>query len=77
MEKEKSDNQIDYHLKKIKAIKHSEFDAKKGRLMADIFLRNTGGYISKDNHAVIKLDDLYAWFENLDYLKEYTEYDKL
>lgn len=77
MKKEKSDTQIDYHLKKIKAIKHNEFNAKKGRLMADVFLRNTGANIDKDNNAVIKLEDLYAWFESLDYLKEYTDYDKL
>ena len=26
---------------------------------------------------ILKLEDLYTWFENLDYLKEYTEYDKI
>jgi len=49
----------------------------KGNLMAKVFLRNTGAINDYKGNYVINEKDLFAWFENSDYLKSYTEYDIL
>lgn len=72
-----SDPDIDYHLKRIKAIQSTAFDKGKGNLMARVFLRNTGSRNDHKGNYIINEKDLFAWFENLDYLNSYTEYDTL
>jgi vesicle coat complex subunit len=79
-ETQKCDQQepdIDYHLKRINAIQATLFDKAKGRLMAEVFLRRTGAINDHNGNYTVNSKDLFTWFENLDYLREYTEYDKM
>ncbi len=74
---------IDFHLKRIKAIQkgtqavNDGFVKEQGNLMARVFLRNTGALNNHKCGYIIQEQDILAWFENLDYLKSYTEYDTL
>lgn len=72
-----SESDIDYHLKRIKAMQSSDFEKEKGNLMARVFLRNTGSLNDHKGNYIINEKDLFSWFENLDYLKSYTEWDTL
>ena len=72
---DQSEHDIDYHLKRIKAIQSNNFEKEKGKLMAKVFLRNTGAINDYKGNYVINEKDLFAWFENLDFLKSYTEWD--
>ena len=74
---DQSEPDIDYHLERIKAIQSNTFDKEKGNLMARVFLRNTGSRNDHKGNYIINEKDLFAWFENLDYLKSYTEWDTL
>jgi len=76
-EKVQSEPDIDYHLKRIKAIRSNAFEKEKGNLMARVFLRNTGSRNDQKGNYIINEKDLFAWFENLDYLKSFTEWDTL
>ena len=68
---------IDYHLMRIKAIQSTAFSKKNGHIMAEVFLRRTGAINDNKGNYVINSQDIFAWFENLDYLRQYTEYDKM
>jgi hypothetical protein len=72
---DQSEPDIDYCLKRIKAIQSNEFEKEKGNLMARVFLRHTGSLNDHKGNYVINEKDLFAWFENLDFLKSYTEWD--
>lgn len=66
-----------YHLMRIKAIQKTAFNKEKGHLMAEVFLRRTGAINDHKGNYVINSQDIFAWFENLDYLRQYTDYDKM
>lgn len=66
---------IDYHFKRVKSIQHHSFDTTKGNLMARIFLRHVGSTYDQKGNYIINEKDLFAWFENLDYLRIYSEFD--
>lgn len=74
------DEDINYHLERIKAIQNSHdkngFKKRQGSLMAEVFLRRTGAINDHKGNYVINAKDIFGWFENGDYLKMYTEYDK-
>lgn len=76
---EMPDKQIDFHLKKIKALTEScngnGFIKEKGNLMARVFVRATGAINDHKGNYVINSRDLFAWFENGDYLMQKTEWD--
>jgi len=74
---DQSEPDINYHLKRIKAMQVNAFEKEKGNLMARVFLRNTGSRNDHKGNCVINEKDLFSWFENLDYLKQYTEYDTI
>jgi len=66
-----------YHLMRIKAIQETAFNKEKGHLMSEVFLRRTGAINDHKGNYVINSQDIFAWFENLDYLRQYTDYDKM
>ena len=72
---EQSFSDIDYHFKRVKSIQHHSFDIAKGNLMARVFLRHTGSICDQKGNYIINEKDLFAWFENLDYLRIYSEFD--
>ena len=77
-ESQKHDESIpdmDYHFKRVKSIQHHSFDTTKGNLMARIFLRHVGSTYDQKGNYIINEKDLFAWFENLDYLRIYSEFD--
>jgi hypothetical protein len=80
MEEEK-DPQIDYHFKRVKALEDSHnsdgFMKEKGHLMARVFLRATGAINNEKGNYVINAKDIFAWFENGDYLRQPTEWDTM
>lgn len=73
----KDETDIEYHLKRIKAIQNTSFDEQKGNLMARVFVRKVGAVNDGKGNYIINQDDLIKWFENLDYLKTFTEYDTI
>jgi hypothetical protein len=70
------DKQINWHLQRVQAIQN-ETAKSQGNLMAKVFLRNTGALNDHKGSYIINEKDLFAWFENADYLKSYTEYNCL
>jgi hypothetical protein len=70
------DEQIAWHLQRNKAIQN-ETAKRQGNLMARVFLRNVGAINNHDGNYMISEKDLFAWFENADYLRMYTEYDTI
>lgn len=72
----KSKQSIDFHLNRIKAIQN-ELNNSQRNLMARVFLRQTGAINDQKGNYVINSKDLFAWFENADYLKMVTEYDAI
>lgn len=72
----KYDHSIDFHLNRVKAIQN-ELKNSQGNLMARVFLRRTGAINDQKGNYVINSKDLFAWFENTDYLKIFTEYDTI
>jgi hypothetical protein len=75
------DGMIDYHTKRAMSIQKSldenGFQKEKGKLMARVFLRATGAINNNNGTYTIQESDLMAWFENGDYLKQFTEYDTM
>lgn len=71
------ESDIDYHFMRIKAIQSTAFNKEKGHLMAEVFLRRTGAINDHKGNYIINSQDIFAWFENLDYLRQYTDYDKM
>ena len=49
----------------------------KYKITAKVFLRATGALNDHKGNYVISEDDIFAWFENGDHLKEYTDYDTI
>jgi hypothetical protein len=78
---EQKDPQIEYHVKKIKAtvssLDEKGFMKEKGNLMARVFLRATGAIYDEKGNYVINTQDIFAWFENGDYLRQPTEWDTM
>jgi len=74
--KEKKDPSIEFHLNRIKSIQ-KELKQNQGNLMAKVFIRKTGAINDHKGNYVINSKDLFAWFENGDYLKTVTEYDTI
>lgn len=48
-----------------------------GNLMARVFIRVTGAINDNNGNYVINKQDLFAWFENIDYLMQKTECDAM
>ena len=69
------DEDIDYHLQRIKAIQN--YHKHKGNLAYKVFLRATGAINNHDGTYTIPDINVKAWFESGSYLKQFTEYDKL
>lgn len=78
---EPTDDNIEYHLKRIKAIQDTHnsngFMKEKGYLMARVFLRATGAINDEKGNYTIPSHDIFAWFENGDYLMQKTQWDAM
>lgn len=70
-----TDPQIDYHLRRVKAVNHYIKD--KGNLTARVFLRATGAINNHDGTYTIQEQDIKAWFEAGSHLTAFTEYDTM
>ena len=70
-----TDPQIDYHLRRVKAVNHYIKD--KGNLAARVFLRATGAINNHDGTYTIQEQDIKAWFEAGSHLTAFTEYDTM
>lgn len=73
---DQNDPIIDFHLNRIKLIQ-DEIENKRGNLMARVFLRATGAVNNQKGYYIISSEDLFAWFNNADYLRSHTEYDTM
>jgi len=76
-----ADEMINYHIKRAMAIQKSHnkngFQRREGNLLARVFLRATGAINNHNGTYTIQESDLMAWFENGDYLRQFTEYDTM
>lgn len=79
-----SDPDIQMHLQKVKELQSELTEARKQEhsLTARVMLRSTGAiftgeYYVTGEYYLINKKDLFAWFENGDHLKKYSELDTL
>lgn len=70
-----TDPQIDYHLRRVKAVNHYIKD--RGNLTARVFLRATGAVNNADGTFTIQEQDIKEWFESGSHLTVFTEYDTM
>jgi hypothetical protein len=70
-----NDPQIDYHLRRVKAVNHYIKD--KGNLAARVFLRATGAINNHNGTFTMQEQDIKAWFESGSHLTAFTEYDTM